>query len=315
MSFNDIPKIEEPDFYLGVAFRSAKTKAGLERGKKRKDRIIKSKLIEEVKIQTISDSLQKQLNRIVEKFPRIDELDDFYKELVKAMVDIGSIKKSLAAVRWASGKVVKLSSEYVSKIRKCQELEKVNKIRREYYGRVSSFLKQIKKNLLFIEETRKIVKGFPVIKTGCYTIAIAGFPNVGKTTLMYKLTGSKAEINSYPFTTKGINVGYVKRRYDKVQILDTPGTLDRFDKMNDIERQAYLVLKHLASKIVYVFDLTEPYPMDLQKKLFRKVKESKKEVLIYLSKTDILEKEQVEEFKKKYEVISLDELKKEIENS
>ncbi|MBW2992157.1 50S ribosome-binding GTPase [Candidatus Woesearchaeota archaeon] len=307
MSFQDIPKIEEVDFYLGVAFRSAKAKAELERVKKRKDRLIKSKLVEEVKIQAISSSLQKQLNNIVDKFPRINELDEFYQELFKAMVDLGSIKKSLAAVKWCSGAVDKISNEYISKIRKCQELQRVNAIRREYYGRVSSFLKQIKKNLSFIEETRKIVKDFPVIKTSLFTVAIAGFPNVGKTTLLSKLTKSKPEIKSYPFTTKGINVGYVEGRYEKIQVLDTPGTLNRFDKMNNIERIAYLALKYLAKKIIYVFDLTEPYPLDMQEKLFKKLKELKKPVLVYLSKSDI-----VDVTKFKHKGLSLDELKKEI---
>ena len=311
MSFQDIPQIEKPDFYLGVAFRKAKAKAELEREKKRKDRIIKSKLVEEVKLQAISSSLQKQLNNILEKFPRINQLDEFYRELFKANVDIAGIKKSLAAVKWCAGAVDKLSNEYISKIRKCHELEKVNSIRREYYGRVSSFLKQIKKNLEFIEETRRTVKEFPVVKTSLYTIAIAGFPNVGKTTLLSKLTDSKPEINSYPFTTKGINIGYAEGRYEKIQVLDTPGTLNRFDKMNAIEKQAYLALKFLASKIIYVFDLTEPYPLEMQEKLFRQIKDTGKPVVVYLSKTDILDKEKVKQFKHK--AMTAEELKKDIE--
>jgi len=310
MSFQDIPKIEEPDFYLGVAFRKAKEKAEAERLKKRKDRLTKSKLIEEIKIQVISGSLQKQLNNIINRFPRIDELDEFYQELFKSMIDIVIIKKSLAAVKWAGRSIDKLSNDYARRIRKSQDITKINRIRQEYYGRASSFLKQIKDNLKFIEETRKIVKEFPVIKTKYETIAIAGFPNVGKTTLLYKLTGSKPEISAYPFTTKGINVGYFEGRYDKIQILDTPGTLNRFDKMNAIEKQAYLALKCLAKKIIYVFDLTEPYPLELQEKLYRKTKEMKKPVIVYLSKTDLLEEAQINEFKKRYEISNIEEIKK-----
>jgi len=310
MSFQDIPKIEEPDFYLGVAFRKAKEKAEAERLKKRKDRLTKSKLIEEIKIQVISGSLQKQLNNIINRFPRIDELDEFYQELFKSMIDIVIIKKSLAAVKWAGRSIDKVSNDYARRIRKSQDITKINRIRQEYYGRASSFLKQIKDNLKFIEETRKIVKEFPVIKTKYETIAIAGFPNVGKTTLLYKLTGSKPEISAYPFTTKGINVGYFEGRYDKIQILDTPGTLNRFDKMNAIEKQAYLALKCLAKKIIYVFDLTEPYPLELQEKLYRKTKEMKKPVIVYLSKTDLLEEAQINEFKKRYEISNIEEIKK-----
>ena len=202
MSFQYIPKIEEPDFYLGVAFRKAKAKADAEREKSRKDRISKSKIVETVKIQTIGNSLKAQMTNIVDKFPMVNKLDPFYQELFKLLIDIGKIRKSLAAVKWAAQTADRMSSEYCAKIKRCPELERINSIRREYYGRVSSVIKQVEKNLEFIEEARKIVKVFPVIKTKYTTIAIAGFPNVGKTTLLYKLTGSKPEIAGYAFTTK-----------------------------------------------------------------------------------------------------------------
>jgi len=38
------------------------------------------------------------------------------------------------------------------------------------------------------------MKGFPSIKTNLPTIAIAGFPNVGKTTLLSKITDAKPKI-------------------------------------------------------------------------------------------------------------------------
>ena len=89
MSFQYIPKIEEPDFYLGVAFRKAKAKADAEREKSRKDRISKSKIVETVKIQTIGNSLKAQMTNIVDKFPMVNKLDPFYQELFKLLIDIG----------------------------------------------------------------------------------------------------------------------------------------------------------------------------------------------------------------------------------
>ena len=140
------------------------------------------------------------------------------------------------------------------------------------------------------------MKGFPTIKTSVPTVALAGFPNVGKTTLLYKLTGSKPEINEYAFTTKGINVSYIKTPKKRIQILDTPGTLNRIDKMNYIERQAYLAMKLCTDMIVYVFDLTLTYPLDEQKKLYKRLYDLKLPMVVYCSKGDLVPKKEIEEF-------------------
>ena len=136
------------------------------------------------------------------------------------------------------------------------------------------------------------------------TITICGFPNVGKTTLLYKLTGSKPEIGEYAFTTKSINVGYIeadiKHKKQKFQILDTPGTLNRFDKMNNIEKQAYLAIKYLANMLVYVFDLAESFPIEDQKQLYFGLKEFNKPMLVYLSKKDVLDADVVKAFEKDF---------------
>ncbi|MBN1157548.1 50S ribosome-binding GTPase, partial [Candidatus Woesearchaeota archaeon] len=121
-------------------------------------------------------------------------------------------------------------------------------------------------------------------------------PNVGKTTLLFKLTGAKAEINSYPFTTKSINLGYFSNGEEKIQVIDTPGTLNRFDRMNSIEQQAHLALKYLADTIVYVFDLTGEYPMEQQLKLYDSIKKFNKKVIIYFSKEDVVGKEKIKGF-------------------
>ena len=143
------------------------------------------------------------------------------------------------------------------------------------------------------------MRNFPAIKTKIKTICITGFPNVGKSTLLKKITGSNVEIQPYAFTTKKLLLGYIDK---KIQLIDTPGTLNRYNRMNSIEKQAYLAIKHLAHKVIYVFDLTETcgYEIEQQIKLYKRLKEEfeEKEIIIYLSKTDILKREQVELFSK-----------------
>ena len=153
-----------------------------------------------------------------------------------------------------------------------------------------------------------------MIKTSVKTACIFGFPNVGKSTLLSKITGSTPEIKNYAFTTKSLNIGYLKNEEfaaKKIQFIDTPGTLDRFFKMNLIEQQAYLALKHCCDGVIFVFDLTEGYSYEKQFMLFENLKKIKPDtpIIVYLSKSDMIDKSNVnkigtfvKQFKDKYKV-------------
>jgi nucleolar GTP-binding protein len=307
MNFQELKKIETPQTYLDIAFNKASKRGESARDKEAKDRITKSKFIESARIAAVEGSLAERLKEITKNFPSLDDLPIFYLELIKITIDYNLLKKSLGGIGWAEKQIRKLTSNYTSKINKCKELTNINVYRREYYGRVSSIMKQIKKELLFLEEARKEMKKFPAIKTSLFTIAICGFPNIGKTTLLSKLSGSKPEINEYAFTTKSLNMGYIKENDTKIQLIDTPGTLNRINKMNAIEKQAYLAIQYCADVMIYIFDLTEPFPLESQEKLLKNLKKQhpKKEIIIFLSKIDIIEKEVIDSFiKDKKEIIT-----------
>lgn len=287
MNFQDLKKIEKPQFYLDVAFRRAGEKSATMREKQYKDKLTKSRQIELQKLEIVKQTIINALDQILRSYPSIDSLDEFYVELIKCTLDYVSLKKSLGALNWCNSKINDFYKIYKSKILRVREIRHINNLRREYYGRVSSLIKQIKSNLLYLEQARKTMKSYPAIKTKLFTVCIFGFPNVGKTTLLSRLTSATPEIAAYPFTTKGLNLGYFESSYNKIQLIDTPGTLNRFDKMNNIEKQAYLAVKHLAHLIIYVLDPTGEYPMEDQKKLLEKIRSVNKPVLVFISKTDL----------------------------
>ncbi|MBN2367399.1 50S ribosome-binding GTPase [Candidatus Woesearchaeota archaeon] len=302
MNFQSLKKIESHDFYLDVAFRRA-TKKVKEKTIREHDRLKKAKMLEEVRINTVRNTLTEPLNKILLNFPSLDNLDIFYQELIRCTLDYKDLKKSLGSVKWAVSKINLFSKEYLLKIKKSVDHGRIRKLRIEYYGRISSILKQIKKYLSYLEESRKIMKSYPAVKTSVFTVCIFGFPNVGKSTLLSRITDASPEINAYAFTTKRLNLGYINLPGNKIQIIDTPGTLNRPDKMNDIELQAYLVVKHLADLIVYVFDPTPGNDMKDQKSLLLNVAKYKKKVLTYLSKQDIADKKTIYEFQERFKEI------------
>lgn len=313
MNFQDLKKVESAEFYLDVAFRKASKRISETKTTIRaKDSLTKTKQVETSRLEQVKTNLSENLKKILLSFPDIDELDDFYKELINCTLDYKSLKKSLGSVNWAIQKVDYFFKGYKNKIKRSYEYSNVMASKKEFYGRISSILKQINPYLAYLEESRKTMRDYPAIKTSIYTICVAGFPNVGKSTLLAKLTGASPEINSYPFTTKSLNLGYIKELPYNLQIIDTPGTLNRMDKMNDIELQAYLVIKHLAQVIVYVFDPTLEYSEEDQNQLLRVIRKNDKPVVLFLSKTDVADKSVVEHFKEKYPGIITDseELKK-----
>ena len=199
----------------------------------------------------------------------------------------------------------KLYKSYASRVSKAHDVNAFSTILKQFYGRVSSVMKQIKDNLAYLEQSRKIMKTYPDIKE-MFTVCFYGFPNVGKTTLLNKFTGTKAKIAGYEFTTKSINAGYTIIDRKKIQVLDVPGTLARKETMNNIELMAELVLDEVADVVIYVFDFSGTGRMGeaKQRALFEKIKDKHK-VIPYLAKTDLTPREKWSGFVK-----SKQELKK-----
>ncbi len=64
---------------------------------------------------------------------------------------------------------------------------------------------------------------FTVRKTGDGTVVILGFPSVGKSTLLNKITNAKSDIAAYSFTTLKAVPGLMEYCFAKIQIIDVPG--------------------------------------------------------------------------------------------
>jgi len=230
------------------------------------------------KTETFSNSVISTLEKYVKDFPSIDNLPPFYRELIDIRINIDKLKKALGAIDWARKTCQMIYSKQSRSLKKSQKIDFLLKKQQEIYGRISSVVKQIDKELISLSEAQNIIKKFPEI-SDIPTVVIAGYPNVGKSSLLKCLSSAKPKIAQYPFTTKEIHVGHIEKKQrhitEKFQIIDTPGLLDNpFSKKNAIEKQAVAALTHLADIIVFLIDPTETcgYTLNDQMHLLSQIK-------------------------------------------
>ncbi|WP_297065315.1 NOG1 family protein [Thermococcus sp.] len=302
--FEKMPTVLTADELIDKAFRRAERAASAYNPPGGK--VAKARQREELRVRTVSNVVRDNLRKILDRTPGVSTLPEFYKELVDTLVDRDQFHRSLARVNWAIKTIRNLEQRYVEKIRFERDPREIAKLRRAFYGRVADILHDIDDDLRYLNQARNVLKELPVVDLELPTVVIAGHPNVGKSTLLRALTNAKPEVASYPFTTKGINVGQFEEHYLRYQVIDTPGLLDRpLSERNEVEKQAILALKHLADVIVYIFDPSEycGFPIEEQMHLFEEILEEFGEFpfIVAINKVDVAEEEKVkkvEEFVK-----------------
>ena len=101
-----------------------------------------------------------------------------------------------------------------------------NKATEHHLGKLKAKIAKLKAQL----ELQKIKGGgggrrFYIKKSGDATVALVGFPSVGKSSLLNYLTASKSLVADYLFTTLEVIPGVMFYKSAKIQILDMPGLI------------------------------------------------------------------------------------------
>jgi small GTP-binding protein len=84
-----------------------------------------------------------------------------------------------------------------------------------------------------------------------------GFPSVGKSTLLTKLTGTFSKVAAYEFTTLTCVPGVVRYKGAKIQLLDLPGIIEGAKDGKGRGKQVIAVAR-TCNLVVIVLDATKP---------------------------------------------------------
>ncbi|NLH20877.1 MAG: NOG1 family protein [Methanothrix sp.] len=252
-------------------------------------------------VQNAGNILSDNLSNLIRKFPSFENMPPFYREMADIIAGVDRIRISLSRLGWASRQIRQITKEHVAKIKRSSPND-ATLIRKSAFGRISSVMRSIEKDLLFLNETRNLLRKMPTINPSLPTILIAGYPNVGKSSFIVRITGARPEIASYPFTTRGIFVGHFMRGEQRYQVVDTPGLLDRpMEERNNIERQTIAALSHLQGVLLFILDPSEHcgYFLDSQLSLAQDIQNwislpmlivaNKADILKYTGDRDVLE--------------------------
>ncbi|KCV71565.1 hypothetical protein H696_02505 [Fonticula alba] len=131
-----------------------------------------------------------------------------------------------------------------------------NKATEGHIGLLKARLARLRLQLLEPPKSSGKGEGFDVMKSGDARVAMIGFPSVGKSTLLGKVTPTQSAAAAYEFTTLTCIPGKIKYDGADIQLLDLPGIIEGAAQGRGRGRQVIAVAR-TADMVLMVLDATK----------------------------------------------------------
>uniref|UniRef100_A0A3Q2QMX4 Nucleolar GTP-binding protein 1 n=1 Tax=Fundulus heteroclitus TaxID=8078 RepID=A0A3Q2QMX4_FUNHE len=220
------------------------------------------------KVKFTQQNYHDRLTQILTDFPKLDDIHPFYADLMNVLYDKDHYKLALGQINIARNLIDNVAKDYVRLMKYGDSMYRCKQLKRAALGRMCTILKRQKSSLEYLEQVRQHLSRLPSIDPNTRTLLLCGYPNVGKSSFINKVTRADVDVQPYAFTTKSLFVGHMDYRYLRWQVVDTPGILDHpLEERNTIEMQAITALAHLRAAVLYVMDPSEQCGHTLQEQL------------------------------------------------
>ncbi|KAL8157137.1 nucleolar GTP-binding protein 1-like [Apium graveolens] len=252
------------------------------------------------KVKYTQTNFHEKLSTIIDEFPRLDDIHPFYGDLLHVLYNKDHYKLALGQINTARNLIGKIAKDYVKLLKYADSLYRCKTLKVAALGRMCTVTKRIGPSLAYLEQIRQHMARLPSIDPNTRTILICGYPNVGKSSFINKITRADVDVQPYAFTTKSLFVGHTDYKYLRYQVIDTPGILDRpFEDRNIIEMCSITALAHLRAAILFFLDISGScgYSIAQQAALFHSIKSlfMNKPLIVVCNKTDLLPLDKVPE--------------------
>ncbi|CAK7331020.1 unnamed protein product [Dovyalis caffra] len=244
------------------------------------------------KVKYTQQNFHDKLSTIIDEFPRLDGIHPFYGDLLHVLYNKDHYKLALGQINTARNLISKIAKDYVKLLKYGDSLYRCKSLKVAALGRMCTVIKRVGPSLAYLEQIRQHMARLPSIDPNTRTILICGYPNVGKSSFINKITRADVDVQPYAFTTKSLFVGHTDYKYLRYQVIDTPGILDRpFEDRNIIEMCSITALAHLRAAVLFFLDVSGScgYSIAQQAALFHSIKSlfMNKPLTIVCNKTDL----------------------------
>jgi nucleolar GTP-binding protein len=245
------------------------------------------------KVKYTQSTLHDKLSQILTDFPVLDQIHPFYADLMNVLYDKDHYKLALGQLNTARHLIDSIAKDYLRLLKFGDSLYRCKQLKRAALGRMMKVLIKNSTSLSYLEEVRQHLARLPSIDPNTRTLLICGYPNVGKSSFINKITRAKVDVQPYAFTTKSLFVGHMDYRFSRWQVIDTPGILDHpLEERNTIEMQSVTALAHLRCAVLFFIDISERcgYSIEQQCNLFKSLKPlfNNKPLVLAMTKIDLI---------------------------
>ncbi len=262
-----------------------------------------------IKIDRIYTYINSQVFSKVRMLPKPQDLHEFYIEVLK-LSGIDDYADLLGRFAGYERVLRRLWRSYRLRVKTTLTAREANDVAREFVGRALSVLRRLRKDLEVLRKAVIELSRVPCFNPEEPMVIVAGMPQVGKSTLVRRVSTAEPEVSPFPFTTKNVILGHLTVDHLRVQILDTPGILDRpLSELNEIERRAVSAIRFLGDMLVFLIDPRREsyYPLESQVGLLRTVRAifRGRDFVVAVNKVDAVDegrlKEVIEALRKVYD--------------
>ena len=115
------------------------------------------------KVKFTQQSWNEKLSRILEDFPRVDDIHPFYSDLLNVLYDKDHYKLALGQLNTAKNIIDKVAKDYVKLLKYGDSLYRCKQLKRAALGRMCTIMKKHAASLAYLEQVRQHMSRLPSI--------------------------------------------------------------------------------------------------------------------------------------------------------